>query len=254
MATGAALAASSPDLSPACASEAALNQLVSSYYKLFHEELASDLVFLTSIQRHPDIESCRKLIRDLRTVAQHTGNTHAKSVVKTWRSLFPSPQEAATELARSVAVALARLAAVAGVARRNGAVAARWRDVALIQPATVFVVVARDLGLRLPTYKQQFMVRQVEGRLKVEPGAGDRRLHISDLCAQEIVSSHRTLPVPYVDVLDALNLLGKAGADAAVTLAYAVAEVAPQLKGEPFIERVKQTYISAGGIAKSPSG
>ncbi|WP_313624256.1 hypothetical protein [Microbacterium sp.] len=251
LATGATLAVSVPELSPLCASEADFDQLVTNYYKLFQEELAADLVLLASVKRYSDIESCRKLIRDLRTVAQHTGNPHVERIVKDWRSLFPGPQDAATELARLVSVALARLAAAAGSARRDSAVVARWREVALVQPATVFVVVARDLGLQFPAYKQRFMVRQVEGRLKVDSGTGDRRLHIADLCAQEIVSTHRPLPVPYVDVLDALNVLGKAGADAVVMVAYAVAEVAPQLRGEAFIERVKQTWIAAGS---PPSG
>lgn len=245
LATGVALLVDLPDLSPQCASEADLDRLVTSYYKLLQEQLAPDITFLMSVERDSSVEKCRRLIRNLRTVAQHTGNPQIENEVANWRANYLAPQAAATELAILVLLAIERLATIAGVVRRDGTLAVRWRDVLLVEPATVFMVVSKDLGLRFPPHKERWMIRQIEGRLKVEPGDGDRRAHVSEFCVQEIVSTHLPLPVPYSEVLDSLNLLGKVGADGALLVAYSVARIAPQLRGEAFIDRVRMTWDAA---------
>lgn len=245
LATGALLDVDPPDLAPRCATEAEFAGLVTAYYKLFSESLARDVTFLMKLERSSVVENCRLLIHNLRTVMQHTDNPDAVARVDAWRAANPAPQVAADALAAALSQALVEITRVAVLAYRNPDSRAAWRDVVAIDVATVFVAVSADLGLTFSQGRQRFMVRQVEGRLKVDRTRGDRRTIVADFCVQEIVSDRKPLPVPYSDVLDALGLLGDRDAAGAILIAHSVAEISPRLTRDEFLTRVHETWKAA---------
>ncbi|WP_377325305.1 hypothetical protein ACFJIY_09850 [Pimelobacter simplex] len=245
LATGSPLVVDAPELSPQCESEAELDQLITGYYKFLHEEISEDAAFLAQIQRMSEVESARRLLYSLRTAAQHSDNEKAARVAKDWRARHGSPQAAAESLAAAMTRALGELGSVALRVARDGADASRWRDVLAVDTGTVFAAVVSDLGLQFTPGNQQRMVRLVDKRLQVQPRNGDRRNLVADYCVQEVLSDRRPLPVPYYQVLDSLGLLGKPGASGAVLVAHSVAEIAPALRGDSFIARVKETWRAA---------
>lgn len=229
-------------ISPRCETEAELDQLITGYYKFLHEEISEDAAFLAQIKRMSDVDSARRLLYDLRTAAQHSDNAKAVRMARHWRARQRSSQAAADSLAAVMRRALGELGSVALEVSRDGAAASRWCDILAVDTSTVFASVVSDLGLQFTPANQQRMVRLVDKRLRVQPRNGDRRTLVADYCVQEVLSDRQPLPVPYSQVLDSLRLLGKPGASGALLVAHSVAEVAPGLRGDSFIARVKETW------------
>lgn len=249
LATGSQLNIGPPDLAPRCSSEAELDRLVTNYYKVFSEDMSGDVSFLLQIRSDPEVEAFRRLIYNLRTATNHTDNPRASEAARNWRAQYSTPQDAAEALAGQLEIAFVRLGMIAVAVSRRPSDAVRWRDVLLIDSASVFSAVEVDLGLRFSDGNRKRMVRLVEKRLEVHPAQGDRRAVVAEYCVQEMISDRRPLPVTYDRVLDALGVLGKPGAVGVVLLAHSVAEIAPGLRGDAFVARVKETWriaVNAG--------
>jgi hypothetical protein len=58
---------------------------------------------------------------------------------------------------------------------------------------------------------------------------------------EEITNQSKRLPVPYHEVLNRLNLLGRPQARAAILLAYSIGAVTT-LSGEDFLARVEEAW------------
>lgn len=248
LATGSPLNIDPPDLAPRCSTAAELDRLVTEYYKLFSEDLSGDVSFLLRIRSDQDVEGFRRLIYNLRTAINHTDNPEASAAAQSWRGKHSSAQAAADALADALSSVLGKLGAVALEVARRPSEAARWRDLLLVDAATVFAAVEADLGLSFTDGNRKRMVRLVEKRLEVRPAKGDHRSVVADFCVQEMISDRRPLPVPYDKVLDVLGLLGKPEAVGVVLVAHTVAEIAPRLGGDAFLARVEKTWKVAGDI------
>ena len=246
LATGAGLDFDPPNLRPSCTSEAEFDAVVRDYYTFFYEHLATDVSFLVRLRPAKDVEAVRRLLYDLRTAANHADNPKSEAAAARWRGEYPSPQAASDALAGLLAAALQALSRTAVAAARDQATSREWREVASVEVGAVFVSVSEDLGLSFSEGNRRRMVRLIEKRIQVHPRRGDRRALVAEYCAQEILADRRPLPVPYDQVLDALGLLRSRQASGALLIAHSVAEIAPGLRGEEFLERVTETWQTAG--------
>ncbi|WP_298591780.1 hypothetical protein [uncultured Kocuria sp.] len=244
-ATGVGLSVESPDFKPVCASKGDFDELVSSYYKFFHEELSVDIGFLRNIRRRPEIESFTSVLRKLRTGAQHSSNSDAKIYYKSWTGQFPDNQTAADILAEQLQLALKFLAQNAVLASRNEQHRLSWVDITSTDVSSIMQAVVMDLGLNFTPRRLEYMVRQVNQRLLVQPGSGSQQATAQEYCVQELVSQNKPLPERYFTVLDHLGLLGDDTARGAILVAYSVATIAPSLRGTDFLHRVEQTWRAA---------
>lgn len=233
---------------PICNSVADFVQLVSTYYKVFREELSDDVVFLRGFKTCQPADQFDTAIHLLRTASQHSTNVRATTYFEKWLSQHSTPQAAADALFELLGRALQGLASNAVLASRNDRARDRWRDIAATDVSAVMISVMADLGLKYSGGQRAFFVRQVEGRLKVEPGTGPRKAVVMDYSVQALVSKHAPLPVSYVEVLDHLGLLSDVRAEGAVLVAYSVASVAPGLNGDAFLQRVEQTWRAAAAF------
>jgi len=248
MATGSSLGIDPPNLAPKCGTESDLKSLISAYYTFYNERLAKERSFLLGLRPTPQLEQLRQLIYNLRTANEHSDNTRAEAKAVQWRRQFGTPQDAADTLAASLTQGLELLGNIAAAVARDSGLAAQWRQLLAVDVGTVFSAVAYDLGLSFREGDRRRMVRLVEKRLEIRPDPGDRRVIVAEYCAQEVLSDRRPLPVPYDQVLDALGLLGTAGASGAILAAHSVAEIAPELNGDAFITRVVETWRAAGAM------
>lgn len=223
-----------PNLDPACNSEAEFDSVVSEYYMLFRERLRKDVSFLRSVERHPDVNDFDNTVYLLRTAKQHDDNPDATAFNHPWR-------QAARALAEAFARCIQRLEVASGRVRRDPNLSAAWRDHASIEPEAVFLAVCDDLQVRFSPGNRQRMVRNVSKQLQRIKAGEDVRTATEHLCAQEITAQLRSLPVPYFEVLDRLDLIGKRDAKAALLVAYSI-ETATNLKGEEFLLRVEETW------------
>lgn len=242
MATGSPLLVDEPNLSPRCETDAEFDRLVTDYYKFLYEELSRDVASLNSIKKMPNVNKANLLLYDLRTAAQHSNNDDAVRRAHEWRKERFLPQIAADSLASTMRTALDELASVAVYISRIQSKAARWRNDLSVDTSTVFAEVVSDLGLHFTPNNQSRMIRLVQARMKVKRPRGDLRTGTADYCVQEILSTRAPLPVPYSDVLDSFGLFGKPQAMGVLLLAYSVAEVAPSLSGDAFLDRVEEMY------------
>lgn len=247
LATGAGLDIAPPNFLPECTSEADFNDLVRGYYGFFYERLAKDTSFLLRLQPAKEVEAFRRLLYDLRTAANHTDNPRAEEAAARWRSVHASPQAAADALAAELVAALEKLGRTAMAVGRSPADSKKWREIASVEADAVFLAACDDLGLSFSEANRRRMVRLVEKRVEIRPRGGDRRALVAEYCVQEILSDRRPLPVAYDQVLDTLGVLGTDRASGAVLIAHSVAEVAPDLRGEAFLERVTETWNTAAG-------
>lgn len=245
LATGVGLDLEPPNLQPTCATEAELDAVVRNYYTFFNESLSKEVSFLTRLRSAVEVESLRRLLYNLRTAANHADNPRAEEVAARWRAEHDSPQTAADVLAELLRAALQALGKIAVAAARDPAESLKWRELATVEVGAVFSAVSQDLGLRFTEGNRRRMVRLVEKRIEVQPGRGDRHTLVAEYCAQEILSDRRPLPVPYNRLLDALGLLSTPQASGALLVAHSVAEIAPDLQGDAFLERVAETWRAA---------
>jgi hypothetical protein len=234
--------------SPVCNSVADFVQLVSTYYKLFREELSNDVVFLRGFKKCQPADQFDAAIHLLRTASQHSTDVRARAFFDKWLAEHSSSQAAADTLFELLGKALDGLASNAVLASRNDRAREQWRDIVATDVSAVMISVMADLGLAFSAGQRGFFVRQVEGRLKVEPGTGPREAVVKDYSVQALVSKHTPLPVSYVEVLDHLGLLSDVKAEGAVLVAYSVASVAPGLNGDAFLERVEETWRAAAAF------
>jgi hypothetical protein len=235
-------------VAPICKNRADFSQLVSEYYKFFREELSDDVVFLRRFKRCRSADAFDEAIHKLRTGSQHSTNVAAQEFYEAWLSTYPSPQAAADALFELLSQALVGLAHNAVLVVRDEQARGKWREIASTDISTIMLSVMDDLGLSYSAGKRGWFVRQVEGRLKIDPGTGPREAIAMDYCVQVLVSQNGPLPVSYVDVLAHLGLLNDIRAEGAVLVAYSVASVEPTLRGAPFLERVEKTWRVAAAF------
>lgn len=245
LATGAGLSVKSPNFKPVCVSTGDFNELVSSYYKFFHEELSVDIGFLRNIRRRPEIENFALLLKKLRTGAQHSGNSDAQNYYKSWTGQHPNNQTAADNLAEQLQLALESLAQNAVLASRDKNHRSSWVDITSTDVSSIMQAVATDLGLKFTVRRLEYMVRQVNQRLSIQPRIESRQTTAQEYCVQELVSQNKPLPERYFTVLDHLGLLGADTAPGAILVAYSVAAIAPSLRGTDFLHRVEETWRAA---------
>lgn len=230
-----------PDLAPACDSEADFDFLVSTYYQLYRERLRDDISFLRSVRNHRHLTDFDNAIYLLRTAKQHDDNARANEFYTDWTTTYNPWQISAEMLTESFAKAIQHLEAVSSFVRRDPKLAAAWREQASAEPEAIFLAVCGDLRVQFSSGNRQRLVRNVRARLSRTNTKGNVRAAIEDLCAQEVTSQLRSLPVPYFEVLDRLDLIGKPGARAALLVAYSI-EAATNLRGEEFLIRVEETW------------
>lgn len=242
IATGSPLLIDAPDLHPQCTTDAEFDVLVTAYYKFLYEELSRDISSLKTHKGMPRVKKARYLLYVLRTAAQHSGNENVVREAQVWRRREHSPQSAAVSLASKMREALDELASVATWVSQDQSRAARWRDDLAVDTRTIFAQVVSDLGLHFTPNNQSRMIRLVEKRLEIQPPRTDPYTGTADYCVQEILSTRTPLPVPYSDVLDSFGLFGKPQAMGVLLLAYSVAEVAPSLSGDAFLDRVEKMF------------
>ncbi|WP_263732236.1 hypothetical protein [Cellulomonas sp. SG140] len=248
LATGVGLDFEPANLRPVCATEAEFDAVVRDYYTFFYEHLATDATFLVRLRPAKDVDFVRRLLYDLRTAANHSDNPKSEEAAARWRRGHSSPQAAANALAGLLGAALEALSRAAVLAARDQAASTEWREIASVEVGAVFVAVSEDLGLSFTEGNRRRMVRLIEKRIQVHPHRGDRQALVAEYCAQEMLAARRPLPVPYDRVLDALGLLRSRQASGAILIAHSVAEVAPTLRGEAFLERVAETWRAAGAL------
>lgn len=230
-----------PNLDPVCNSQAEFDSVVSEYYTLFRERLRKDVAFLRSVDHHPDLANFDSAIYRLRTAKQHDDNPDAVSFYRDWVAKYHPWRQTAHALADAFARCIQRLEVASGRVRRDPNLSAAWREHASIEPEAVFLAVCEDLRVRFSPGNRRRMIRNVSNRLQWIKSNDDVRTATEHLCAQEITSQLRSLPVPYFEILDRLDLIGKQDAKAALLVAYSV-EAATNLKGEEFLLRVEETW------------
>lgn len=233
------------DANPICINRTEFSQLVSDYYQFFREELANDVVFLRRFHKRRSIEEFDRVIHKLRTGAHHSTSPGDRIFYDQWLASCSTNQGAADKLVNLLFEALQGLADNAVLVMRDRKASIEWREIVSTDITSIMLSVIDDLGLRYSVKKQEWLVRQVEGRLKIDPGTGPRQDTAMDYCVQQLVSQNQPLPVPYVDVLDHLGLLNNIRAEGAVLVAYSVASIAPEIRGETFLARVEQTWRAA---------
>lgn len=233
------------DLTPSCGSRKDFADLVNDYYQLFREEMSNDVVFLRGFRRCTAADAFDSAIHELRTGAFHSTSPGATEFYEKWLADHAGFQAAADNLVKLFHEALEGLASNAILVLQQPEAAKKWTDVASTDIGTIMQGVIRDLGRHYSPKKQEWLTRQVEGRLKIYSGSRSRQSIATEFCVQELVSQNEPLPVSYVDVLDHLGLLGDAQAEGAILVAYSVASVAPTLRASAFLDRVEQTWRAA---------
>lgn len=230
-----------PNLQPTCTSEADFDSLVTGYYTLFRERLRADVAFLKSVESHRDLIDFDNAIYLLRSAKQHDDNPKASAFYERWVAENRPWERAAQALADAFARAIQHLERVTSRVRRDQQLSAAWRDHASVEPESIFLAVCEDLHVRFSPANRRRLVRNVQTRLQWTKSSEGVKAAIEDLCAQEITSQLRSLPVPYFEVLDRLDLIGKQDARAALMVAYSVS-AATSLTGEAFLLRVEETW------------
>ena len=240
--TGIVLAYDAPlNRAPDVTSEDGFASLISDYYKFFREAIAADVAFLRSVESHREIERFDNTVYQLRTAKQHDDNEEATAFYKQWIIDNPTWQLAADALAASLRSALEQLSRISSRVRRDDDLTAAWRDRASTEPASVFESVCVDLNVSFRDARKRHMIRNVEWKKRRIRAGEDVRSAVESFCVEEITNQSKRLPVPYHEVLNRLNLLGRPQARAAILLAYSIGAVTT-LSGEDFLARVEEAW------------
>jgi hypothetical protein len=235
-----------PDLSPVVSSEDGFASLISQYYKFFREALVVDVAFLRGIEQHPAIVEFDAAVYQLRTAQQHDDNDEATAFYRSWVAENVTWQSAADALSQSLQRALGQLSRISSRVRRDERLARAWRDRASVEPASVFASVCLDLATQFDGRRNAILIRNIERRMRSLHAKADVRGAVEAFCVEEIINQSKRLPVPYHEVLDRLNLLGRPMARAAILLAYSIS-ASTTLRGEDFMVRVEEAWkVSAG--------
>lgn len=219
----------------------AFDALVSEYYKLFRESISRDVAFLRSIQDHRVVADFDDCIYRLRTAKQHKDNRQAVAFYSEWTAARQPWQRAAESLVDAFATAIRHLEVVSNRVRRDPSLSIAWKEHASVDPELVFEGVCRDLRARFPEGRRRALVQNVRRRLKYLKPGDDVRAAAEEYCAQEITAQTSPLPVPYFEVLDRLDLIGKPEARAALMVAYSI-RASTHLRGEQFLLRVEEAW------------
>ncbi|MFC8923231.1 hypothetical protein [Cellulosimicrobium sp. NPDC057127] len=239
-----------PELVPSLDSSGAFYDLVTEYYKFFHEAIADDVAFLAAVKDCSAVAAFKELLYNLRTARQHGDNPNADAYAAAWVDSHANWQESADAFARSLREAIDELAHVSSCVRRDARLSDAWRQRASAAPETIFEAVRSDLAAVFSESQRDYMVRTVARRAqRLRPGADVRR-ELERFCVEEIVKRTKPLPVAYHAVLDRLNLLGKPHARAALLLAFSIS-AATTLRGEEFLTRVELAWSVSTQTARS---
>lgn len=232
---------SPPNVDPVITSKDGFDSLVSEYYKFFRETLAADIAFLRGVEGHRDIRAFDDAIYQLRTAKQHDDNVRAVAFYENWTSDNESWQIAGEALSQLLQRALAQLARISSRVRRDVKLTSAWRERASAEPASVFESVCTDLNASFGEGRKQHLIRNIERKKRRILAGEDVRAAVESFCVEEITHQSNALPVPYYEVLDRLDLIGRPRARAAILLAYSVS-ASTRLRGEEFLGRVEEAW------------
>ncbi|WP_143338081.1 hypothetical protein [Demequina sp. NBRC 110054] len=246
LATGSGLSlGTGVDLTPRCESREQFDSLVSDYSKFYREEIGDDVAFLTASARDHPARSVEKHLYRLRTAAQHSDNQEANHYYSAHVGDAPDWQALAAALAQRMEDALSALVREALAVSRDPRRRASWQAEVALNVEAVFESVADDLRLGFTPANKRRMINQVRTRLRITRNVSDPRALAQEYCVQEMTANRRPLPVPYFDLLDYLNVLGKRDAPAAILLAHSVATLNQSLRNGEFLERVAEAWETA---------
>lgn len=246
--TGVGLRHVAIDLSPVCNTEHEFDALVTSYYKVYREQISDDVVFLSRVRRRDDVEDFDRILHALRTSKQHSPEPRFMDLRKNWIEEHGSFQACAQALANRFEAALYALAANAYEVSSSPGQANSWKELVSTDNDAILRAVMSDLGLRFSGGRRAWHLRQIEGRLKVDPGHGARVEVVREYAAQQLIAQPSTLPVSYYVVLDHLGLIGDDQAASGLLVAYGVAAIAPNLHADEFLGRVEESWRAAANI------
>ncbi|NRI69042.1 hypothetical protein FEZ60_26320 [Rhodococcus sp. MS16] len=229
-----------PDLNPKRPTVADFDALVTEYYTLFRENMRGDVAFLLSIERKREVVEFDNAVYLLRTAKQHTDNPKATAFYDSWTGTRTF-QTAAEALAVCFTNALLQLVVVSNLVRRDSELTEAWKSRASIEPASIFEAVCDDLKVRFSVANKKRLIRNVTNRVQRLRADVDTRVATEGFCVEEIVAQSISLPVPYVEILDRLGLIGASNASAALLMAYSV-QASTNLTGDEFLLRVEETW------------
>ncbi|MGC3995448.1 MAG: hypothetical protein QM779_15255 [Propionicimonas sp.] len=231
--------------------EADFNEVVNQCYQLWHEQLGADVAFLATAARElcafterDRITDFDGLIDPLRNGSFHSGAARAKQIRSVWVDRRKPWSSAASQILQELESALAALAIVSGKVRIDGRLKQAWSDRTVVDPASVFAAVARDMAINLPAHVQSMKISDISRRAKRLGPDDDVHAALEDFAVEELIQRPRRLPVAYYDVLDRLGVLGRREAKGALLLAFGLAQTT-RLGPDEFLDRVEQLWTGA---------
>jgi len=219
--------------------EDAFNTYVVSASVVLREELSDDLNFFKSLNLYSP-SGVMRVIRDLRTAHAHSDDESAISFYRSWVGQPPNWETSTAALTDQINNFLETLTKIARkVYESDGGVEA-WSESASISVPVIFDAVCADLNFGIfPDIVRSAKIRDIDARYKrLNANTAEKKSIITDYCVQELLSESPVLPVPYEELLDRENLIGKPAAPQLLDLAYTIARNHPALSGEQFINKV----------------
>lgn len=237
------------------------DSVVTSSYMLWRETWKIDVGFLAGPRRTGgptwDFD---ELINDLRTAAQHSDNSAAKTRRMKWLNdvcggRSPSTDEdwtsCAVALLGEFAAAVRYLSKRAAARRTDPQFRRDWQDRISASVESIVRRVADDLGMYLNPSSFGYHVRQVERRMSSNrPRRGETMTEmLASFAERSLISGIQALPCKYEEILDALEVLASPDAVPALHLAHAVAEIS-RTAGDAFLDLVEATwdYLRAAAL------
>lgn len=221
---------------------------VRTYSKFFIDDLKVDIQVLSKFAgRDSRMTAFQHLLRTLRTPDVHGNLTPDTLQAATdWQERNGTPSSQSDAISRNFEFAMEELCETAFRVLNDRKKAQYWRDMVTADVSGIFEATAHDLHKLFKRGNKARMIRNVENRLRVS----HRKVEVSqddikDYCVQEILQQRDPLPVPYIDILDRLNLINHPLASGALLIAYGVSAQNPGLTGTKFIDRVVETLSIA---------
>lgn len=254
VATGAPLA----EFPSSVDSDGTFAEVVSSVWGWYGESLKEDLLalgsFLTSVERQA-VANFDKVLRRQRHADQHPETFKEIEQARQWRSdvLENAGAGAGPEAVRVLCEAflgelLQALKALASCSARVARMPAQreaWTERIRFTPEDVLRGVYADLGRRPPTGEFGYVTRQfMSAPERKRASTPDMQREIAAACVLKV--SVGTLPVGYIELLEAAGLVGHPDAPAFLLIASAVAKDR-SLSGEGYVERVLATWAASLG-------
>ncbi len=230
---------------------AGFKELVSATYQLWRETWKLDVRFLMSRQLQVATRDFDRLINQLRTSQQHADTGTLDEEAAQWaRDVCGGRNPATSDDWRACGTALmdALNTAIGAlcqtvVQNQSSDFRAAWQAKVSVSEEAVVLRVAADLGLQLNNSQVGSAVSQVKRRwagYRLKPGEVADDV-LASYAEQSLISRTESLPCSYLDVLGALEVLGRREAVHALRLAHAVAEITHAV-GESYMKRLKEVW------------